>query len=533
MMRKTSTLILIVLLSTSLILPGVMISSFNLDGKPTKKSNCKTFDLMGWGDINLDVNPDIYTAPFFDVIRLSNETEERYVGGAITSADFNSDGWTDFATSFLIIKTAEIWYHKIFIFYNTGNLSFEKKSITPCLYHTCIWDMKAGDFDGDGDKDILITREIPTDEDIPNYVAEILWNVNSTFDFFKRTTIFHIRKYGIPEYNITSGSNDWGVPHIAVADFNQDGYDDFVLGTNCANVTLFLNKGNGNFSYGGIIYDYGTLCKGLATADFNHDGYPDLVVCAENDGTGPINASGYIYLKLNNHSPECFDRTHPGILIATLPVEGEANFTIGAETTGTVEVLDYNNDGLLDVIFSGDFWVHMFIQEENYTFKPFVVALLRSRELTWSDNLLDGGFAVADFNRDGWDDFVQGGSGSDEGSVPIRLFINNRTFTCITKPVDRTAYVFGREAIGVLNLLIKFPGDKLVIGPVDVAVDCLCEMSRVEFYVDGKLVYTDDQPPFTWKWDKPGFGKYLLYVKAYDEKGEFAGRDNVVLWKIL
>ena len=45
--------------------------------------------------------------------------------------------------------------------------------------------------------------------------------------------------------------------------------------------------------------------------------------------------------------------------------------------------------------------------------------------------------------------------------------------------------------------------------------------------------YTDDQPPFTWKWNKPGFGKCLLYVKAYDEKGEFAGRDNVVLWKIM
>jgi len=35
------------------------------------------------------------------------------------------------------------------------------------------------------------------------------------------------------------------------------------------------------------------------------------------------------------------------------------------------------------------------------------------------------------------------------------------------------------------------------------------------------------------KWNKPGFGKYLLYVKAYDGKGEFAGRDNVVLWKIM
>ena len=533
MMRKTSTLILIALLSASLILPGVMISSFNLDGKPTKKSNCKTFDLMGWGNIDLDVNPDIYTAPFFDVIRLS---ENEYESSAVASADFNGDEWMDIAVAYFWMEE-DVTGAKISILYNINGTGFKKVNITPNI-RNYVWDMDAGDFDGDGDEDILVSRYPSGESGEIGYVVETLWNENGSFNYFNRTLIMSISPdNGIIEYHIPNPgerpSNDWGVPHIAVADFNKDGYDDFVLGTNCAKVALFLNRGNGSFSFGGIIYDYGTLCRGLATADFNHDGYPDLVVCAENDGTGPINASGYIYLKLNNHSPECFDRTHPGILIATLPVEGEANFTIGAAKTGTVEVLDYNNDGLLDVIFSGDFWVHMFIQEENYTFKPFVVALLRSRELTWSDNLLDGGFAVADFNKDGWDDFVQGGSGSDEGSVPIRLFINNRTFTCITKPVDRTAYVFGREAIGVLNLLIKFPGDKLVIGPVDVAVDCLCEMSRVEFYVDGKLVYTDDQPPFTWKWSKPGFGKYLLYVKAYDEKGEFAGRDNVVLWKIL
>jgi len=315
---------------------------------------------------------------------------------------------------------------------------------------------------------------------------------------------------------------------MAVADFNQDGYDDFVLSTNCANLSLFLNRGDGTFSYEGTIYDYGIGGRGIATADFNHDGYPDLVVSAMNDGTMPVDAPGYIYIKLNNHSPECFDRKSPGILVATLPVEEQANHTLGLIPTGTLEVLDYNNDGLLDVLLGEDNCIFMFIQRSNFTFEPFLVAQLQKRNLEWVDDLMDGGFAVADFDHDGWDDFVQGGS---RGMV--RLFINNRTFIRVTKPADWTAYIFGKEAEGILNLLVRGPGDKLVIGPIDVVAKPLCNLSKVEFYVNDKLVYADTQPPFTWKWNKPGFGKYLLYVRAYDEKGEFAGRDNVVLWKIL
>ncbi len=499
------------------------IMSIN-DGKSCRKSKDVVFDLMGWGNIDLSINPDIYTAPFFGVKILSDVGEGT---GAISTADFDSNGWIDIVTSYFYWSGD---YHSgVTIFYGKGESCFERKNITPNLRLT-IYDIDTGDFDGDGDKDILVTRFVGWDENGSWWeAAEIIWNKNGDFNYFDRTIIFHLGASGIPEFGIaSSGEVDWAASHIAVADFNQDGYDDFVLGTNCAKVALFLNRGNGSFSFGGIIYDYGSFCKGLATADFNHDEYPDLVVCAENDGTGPINASGYIYLKLNNRSPECFDRTSPGILVTTLPPREETNHTIGSPSTGTVEVLDYNNDGLLDVIFGGSWWIHMFIQQENYTFKPFVVAQLRSRYLTWADHLLDGGFAVADFNKDGWDDFVQGGT---EGV--IRLFINNKTFACIKKPADRTAYVFGKEATGIINLLKKFPGDKLVIGPIDVTVECLCPMSKVEFYVNDKLVYTDDQPPFTWKWSKPGFGKYLLYVKAYDEKGEFAGRDNVVLWKIL
>jgi len=465
------------------------------------------------------------------VRRLINFTKGGFGTNAIACADFNDDGWEDFVVSYFW-DMRDGHGANISIFYNINGTAFRRITITPPLKNS-IWDIDVGDFDGDGDKDILISRYPSVCSENISYVVEIIWNENGTFNYFNRTRIMTISsRNGILEYHIPNpgelSTNDWGVPHIAVADFNHDGYDDFILFTNCAKLSLFLNRGNGTFSYNGTIYDYGIGGRGVATADFNHDGYPDLVVSAMNDGTMPVDAPGYIYIKLNNHSPECFDKKSPGILVATLPVEEQANHTLGLIPTGTLEVLDYNNDGLLDVLLGEDNCIFMFIQRNNFTFEPFLVAQLQKRNLEWVDDLMDGGFAVADFDHDSWDDFVQGGS---RGMV--RLFINNRTFIRVTKPADWTAYIFGKEAEGILNLLVRGPGDKLVIGPIDVVAKPLCNLSKVEFYVNNKLVYVDTEPPFTWKWSKPGFGKYLLYVKAYDEKGEFAGRDNVVLWKIL
>ncbi len=133
------------------------------------------------------------------------------------------------------------------------------------------------------------------------------------------------------------------------------------------------------------------------------------------------------------------------------------------------------------------------------------------------------GLDVADFNGDGLDDVVVGGVQGD-----VRLLINNQTLVNVVKPEDRLLYFFGND-----DYSLRFPGTKVVVGGIEVVAWGLEPLSRVDFYVDGVLVKSDNERPFSWNWTTLGFRQYMVYAEAFDLDGDFAGRDSFLVWKFL
>jgi hypothetical protein len=458
-------------------------------------------DEVVWWNVT-EFSTESYTAPFFEIYRLKYFGQCTY---GLASADFNNDSFLDIAASWM---TSPNNYSGVSIFYRTSARSFRIETLK--IYKHEIEDVDAADFDGDGDMDLMCAKYDGRYDSDDEFSVNILWNDDGVFE--REDTVA----------NFSRSEGDWINVHVATADFDKDGDVDFIAGANCGKVKLFKNDGTANFLDEGVIFDYGYVSWGLATGDFNSDGYPDFVVCADTGPSEyPFNDSGHIYLKLNDRTSSCFDTTTPGILISCLPLRSD--YTIGAASFGSVVVLDYNDDGLLDVLYGGDWKVFLFVQQGDGGFLPFYAVGLRDRELTWSDRLYGGGFSVGDFDDDGLDDVVVGGV---QGVV--RLFINNETLVMIVKPEDRLLYVFGRD-----DWSLKFPGMKVIVGDIDVTAEGLEPLSRVDFYLDDRLVCSDDVEPFVWDWTGFSLAEHVVYVVAYDHDGQFAGRDVITVLKLL
>ena len=321
----------------------------------------------------------------------------------ISPVDFNDDGKTDIAVSY---ADSPFSHATISIFYNLGNLSFTKDDIFTSEYY--INDVVAKDFNNDGNIDILFTY----DEWIwyqgyqfnVNGTANILFN-DGTNHFGNLTMIVH-RGNGVPDWYAPIN------PNIATADYDMDGDYDFLWGDNSGQIEFFLNNGYANFTSAGIIHDWGNASWGVASADFDGDGDSDFLVAAED-----IQGHGYIYQKLNQHIPlnlsGCFD-SGPGEIISEV--------SDGSPGTGSITPIDYENNGDIGFIFGDGNNLYFFKKESPGIYSRHFIYTLPNFGEHYLDNLAMGALATADFNNDGYPDFVAGGV-----QGVLRLFINDHS----------------------------------------------------------------------------------------------------------
>jgi uncharacterized protein (TIGR03437 family) len=279
---------------------GVAIADFNGDGKPdlavgnvavgsvsillgngdgtfqSQKKNSVLFGAIAiaTGDFNKDGKQDLAVLGIIGVTVLLGNGDGTFRDGVnygsrsglgnVVVADFNRDGNLDFAVS----NTGS---NSISILLGNGNGTFNTNTDYTADTINSVQMLAAGDFNGDGKLDIVVTDFGCNGCSQPNpkgNIAVLMGNGDGSFQNY-----------------VAYPAGD-PVQSVAVADFNGDGKPDVAV-TNFLTyrVNIFLNKGDGTFQTPqGFGADNGTLF--VVAGDLNRDGKPDLV--AANGGTSDI-----------------------------------------------------------------------------------------------------------------------------------------------------------------------------------------------------------------------------------------------------
>lgn len=249
------------------------------------------------------------------VLRSSNLPGKKTGSCSIDFADLDHDGILDYALN------GELGWRTGFDFYPStlGLTGMEA---------TSYGDFKFADLNNDAEMDIITIGQ----------------EAKSPYDTYVKVYI----KNGAT-YQLTHTYKGIDRGSIAVADFDADGHLDFAINGQYSDFTkvlnIYFNKGNAaefeikENPYGGLsVVNGGTS---LIAGDLNNDGYYDLVSTGEfKDHTNSftVGTTEVLYYEPHNRS---FSRP-----------SGSEPF-IGIGSSSDVQLLDYNNDGKLDILLSG------------------------------------------------------------------------------------------------------------------------------------------------------------------------------------
>lgn len=262
-------------------------------------------------------------------------------------------------------------------------------------------DVSFGDFDGDGDKDILTSGISGANRQLRIYLN----NGDGTFD---------PNQIEIESVNngLSTGGVDWG-------DFDGDGdLDVLVSGQDTAGLPqlrVYRNNGNGTMDAAQIEVDgAGT---GIDDGDVK---WGDL----DNDGDLDILVAGFD--AANNRQIRVYKNNGDGTFDANqIEVDGAANTGL---QDGIVEWGDYDGDGDQDVLAQGYTGgvseIRVYINNGNGTINPAQILIDNTEAIDGFDGRNSADFGDYDYDGD-LDILVQGVVGADTGNSRLRVYTNN------------------------------------------------------------------------------------------------------------
>ena len=265
------------------------------------------------------------------------------------------------------------------------------------------------------------------------------------------------------------------------ADFNNDGYTDILFcggrtvkdGVSERQVTIWVNDQNGSFKANENPEFYLTNSGACYAADFNNDGLMDICTTGWDDQVGDTKTTT-VYLNMGD-----------------LTFEAIRGFGYGS-TQGIVFPIDYNNDGMLDLLETGrncnfDNWggrAMLYVNDgsgKNWRMVDETDTWLEGRESKLS---------FADINNDGNTDFASSGW---PGPVGVYLSNGDLSFEDVTEALPNRTYC----RMGDLNF-------------VDINNDGLMEL-HLYGYRDGG----NDEGPDHENWpnvDSPTWPNSITYI---------------------
>ncbi|CAF3814338.1 unnamed protein product, partial [Adineta steineri] len=175
-------------------------------------------------------------------------TEEKkfsigYTTVKISTGDMNNDKKVDVITTDFLTRA-------ITILYNTGNETFDDRTIIPLDEEANILDV--ADINGDNQLDIIVAYSGK------NFIT-ILFNMgNGTF------------------LNETTYETDYVIHTFEINDINNDNISDIIIGHLDGNISIHLNKGNGTFIQQMVYLTYRTVYS-ILLSDMNNDNKVDII----------------------------------------------------------------------------------------------------------------------------------------------------------------------------------------------------------------------------------------------------------------